>query len=193
MKSIVPGFIAVTGLIGPLAACETTIPRPAPSVRPATTVTLPAAPELTARPFRMINADGSFTVEGLLRSRDKVLGDTVTVSGKVVKLVKCEAPPAPAPANPEEPQPIPEIPPTCTPTQHLVLADEGGNSKYQLTVYGTMRSMLGLAELNQPMTLTGHFDIVSTDGMMLRQAGLLLLDDIPVEPPAEPAPAPAPQ
>jgi hypothetical protein len=29
--------------------------------------------------------------------------------------------------------------------------------------------------------------------MMLRQAGLLLLDDIPVEPPAEPAPAPAPQ
>lgn len=190
--SVRQGIIIATSGIGMFfgsLGCETPIPRPQPSVRSAKVVTLPAPPELTARPFKLINTDGSFTVQGLLRSRDKVLGDTVTVTGKVARLVKCEAPPAPPPATPDEVPVIPEVPATCTPTQHMVLADEGGNPKYELTVYGTMRSVLGIATLGQTMTLTGQFDMVSSDGLFLRQAGLLLLDDIPVEPPAD-APAP---
>lgn len=183
--------IASIGAVGVGAGCEKPIPRPQPSTRSNVVVTLPASPELTARPYKKVNDDGTVTVEGLLRERDQLLGDTVSVTGKVDKAVLCAPIPAPPPAEPpppDAPPPEPVVPPTCNPPQHLVLVDPGAaaDTKWRLTVYGTMKSPLKDAKEGAVISLTGHFDMVSRDGVFLRQGGLLLLDDLP-EPP-EPAP-----
>jgi hypothetical protein len=47
-----------------------------------------------------------------------------------------------------------------------------------------MWSVLPNLEDGQEVTLAGSFDIVSKDGVFLRQAGLVVLDDLPEAPPA---------
>ncbi len=189
-------LLSVSALVtaGGISACEKPIPRPAPSTRSNVVVTLPASPELTARPYRKVNDDGTLTVEGLLRERDQLLGDTVSVTAKVDKAVLCAPVPPPPPAEPpaaDAPPPAPIVPDTCNPPQHLVLvdADARADTKWRLTVYGTMKSALKDAKEGAVLSLTGHFDIVSKDGVFLRQGGLLLLDDLPELPP-EPKAAP---
>jgi len=53
-----------------------------------------------------------------------------------------------------------------------------------------MWSVLPTLGEGQEVSLTGSFDIVSKDGVFLRQAGLLVLDDLPAPeaPVAEPGP-----
>ena len=52
-------------------------------------------------------------------------------------------------------------------------------------MYGSTWSVLPTLVEGQEVALTGGFDIVSKDGVFLRQAGLLVLDDLP-----EPEPPP---
>ena len=185
---ITAGALLATG-------CSKDIAKPKPSERSDVSVALPPAPELAKKPYDKLNADGSYTVEGLLRERDKLIGESVTVKGVVTKLVKCPPPPPPPPPNPDAvqdvvdkdaPPPRPPRPPrTCNPPPNLYLVDAKPVSKRELLVYGSMWSVLPTLVEGQEVSLTGSFDIVSKDGVFLRQAGLLVLDDLPEpEPPA---------
>ena len=205
-------FIAAAALISTSAVstgCEPEIPRPRTSVPSNVAVPLPPSPELVRKPYDRVNADGTLTVEGLLRERDKQLGETVSVSGVVKKLVVCpEVPPEPAPEPPPPepgakppkpgevvaaPPPPPRPPRTCSPPPHFFLVDKTPVSKRELLVYGSMWSVLPTLKEGQEVSLVGQFDIVSKDGVFLRQAGLLILDDLPeVVPQPEPTPTPAP-
>lgn len=196
---VVAGSVTVMG-------CEPEIPRPKPSVASNVAVPLPPSPDLVRKPYDKVNADGTLTVEGLLREREKHLGESITVRGVVKKLVKCpELPPEPAPAPaPTEARPgskdeavvvppPPRPPRTCSPPPHFYIVDKNPVSKRELLVYGSMWSVLPTLSDGQEVSLVGQFDIVSKDGVFLRQAGLLVLDDLPEvvpEPTPEPAPAP---
>lgn len=185
--------LALSGLVG--GGCDKEIPKPRPSQRSDVVVPLPTAPDLTQKPYEKLNADGSYTVEGLLRERDKLIGESVTVRGVVKKLTRCPPPPPPPPPDPDAtpdvvdsdvpPPPPPRPPRTCNPPPHLFMVDAKPASKRELLVYGSMWSVLPTLADGQEVSLTGSFDIVSKDGVFLRQAGLLVLDDLP-----EPVPAP---
>jgi len=190
------GIVAV-GLIG---GCTKDIPKPRPSERSDVSVGLPPAPDLAKKPYEKLNADGSYTVEGLLRERDKLIGESVTVRGVVKKLQKCPPPPPPPPPEADAlvevidsdvpPPPPPRPPRTCNPPPNLYLIDAKPASKRELLVYGSMWSVLPTLGDGQEVSLTGSFDIVSKDGVFLRQAGLLVLDDLPA--PEAPAVEPGP-
>lgn len=173
----------VAGLAG-LPGCAPPIPRPQVSQRAAEAPALPPAPTLEVKPWRKLLDDGSYTVEGLLRDRDSVMGELVSVTGKVSRVVKCAAPPAvpappAAPGKPPAEAPPPQPPATCNPPQHLILVDPeaGSTPKWELTVYGTMRSALAEVSEGEVTTLTGDFAMMSPDGVFLRQGGMLLLPD----------------
>jgi len=195
MGQTVLGMCGVISLSMAGLGCDKPLPRPEPTVRSTKVVTLPAAPELSVTPYTARHSDGTLTVEGLLRERDKHIGTSVIVRGRVASAVKCAPIPQdlPTDAPPETPLPAPVIPDNCTPPQHLVLEDAGGNPKWKLTAYGSMKSQLGLASEGQEVTLTGDFNMISPDGVFLRQGGLLLLPDLaPPAPEPEPAPADEP-
>jgi hypothetical protein len=168
-----------------LSGCGTEIPKPKPSVRSNVQVALPEKPDLTARPFKKTHEDGSATVEGLLREREKHLGETVSVRGMVKKLVKCPEAGAPKEGDVVGGRPAR----TCNPPPHFFLVDKEPGSPRELLVYGSMWSVLPQMNEGEEVTLSGSFDIVSKDGVFLRQAGLLLLEDLPEPKPAEPADA----
>ena len=190
--------VLATALIG--GGCDKDIAKPKPSERSDVAVAIPPAPDLAKKPYEKLNADGSYTVEGLLRERDKLIGESVTVRGVVKKLTKCPPPPPPPPPDPDAtpdvvdsdapPPPPPRPPRTCNPPPHLFLVDAKPASKRELLVYGSMWSVLPTLADGQEVSLTGGFDIVSKDGVFLRQAGLLVLDDLPEPTPvaAEPGP-----
>ncbi len=134
------------------------------------------------------------STEGIVRHRDDFLGKDVQVRGVVKKLVKCPQPPPVEPLDVvEEGQesdawaPPPRPPRTCDPPPHAYLVDKDAVSDRELLVYGSMWSPLADLELGQEVTLDGRFDIVSKDGVFLRQAGLVVLEDLPAPaPPAAP-------
>jgi hypothetical protein len=166
--------------VGLLSGCAPSIPRPPVSERPAQAVTLPPPPPLEARPYRKLREDGSYSVEGVLRDRDRILDETVTVTGKVLRVVKCAA--VEVPPRPEDkgrPPLPPVVPSTCNPPQHAVLVDPDGDAeaRWQLTVYGTMQSALAELREGEEASITGDFAMMSPDGVFLRQGGMLLLPD----------------
>jgi hypothetical protein len=190
-----------------LLGCEPEIHKPKPSVRSNVVVPLPPSPELVRKPYEKVNKDGTLTVEGILRERATYIGEGVTVRGVVKKLVKCpEVPPEPAPEPvPNEkpkapgapgakdtaelaPPPPPRPPRTCSPPPHFFLVDKNPVSRRELLVYGSMWSVLPALKEGAEVTLAGQFDIVSKDGVFLRQAGLLILDDLPEVMPTPDAP-----
>lgn len=200
--SLVSG-VALSGAL--LMGCEPEINKPKPSVRSNVVVPLPPSPELVRKPYEKVNKDGTLTVEGILRERATYIGEGVTVRGVVTKLIKCpELPPEPAP----EPEVVPrnkpkgkdtaELPPpprpprTCSPPPHFFLVDKSPVSKRELLVYGSMWSVLPILKEGSEVTLAGQFDIVSKDGVFLRQAGLLILDDLPEVMPVPDPPGEAP-
>lgn len=187
-----PGLALVLGLSIP-PACQQEIPRPAPSERSDVVASLPPAPNLAVKPYAKVHPDGVLTVEGLMRNRDAFLGKTLKVRGVVTKLVKCpEPPPAPEPpdAGPTEGDvvaPPPRPPRLCDPPPQLYLVDRERASQRELLVYGSMWSRLPEYTEGAEIDVEGTFDILSKDGVFLRQAGLLVLEDVP---PPEPPPAP---
>ncbi len=181
-------FTCLAALVGFFVlGCEPSIPRPPASQRPTSAPALPPSPSLEVRPYRKLLDDGSYTVEGLLRDRERVMGEDVTVTGVVASVVKCA--PAPVAAQLEAkstsrsgepaPAPAPVVPATCNPPQHLVLVDPdaGPEPKWSLTVYGTMKSALARQTQGETTTLTGDFAMSSPDGVFLRQGGMLILPD----------------
>lgn len=178
-------------------ACKKEIPLPGPSTRSTEVAQLPPKPDLQKPAIREKNPDGSYTVEGLLQRRDKHLGETLTVRGKVARVTKCVPkepiipPPSPDGTLPEDAiDALPPLPPTnCDPPPSAYLVDDPPQSQRQLLVYGTMRSVLAGFTEGEIVQVKGTFDIISTDGVFLRQAGLLQLPDVEI--PKE-APAPEP-
>jgi len=182
--------------------CEPAIQKPKPSVRSNVVVPLPPSPELVRKPYEKVNKDGTLTVEGILRERATYIGEGVTVRGVVTKLTRCaEPPPEPEPAPEDKPKaptakagaelpppPPPRPPRTCSPPPHFFLVDKNPVSKRELLVYGSMWSVLPTLKEGAEVTLAGQFDIVSKDGVFLRQAGLLILDDLPEVMPTPDAP-----
>lgn len=185
-------------------ACDEGYPTPEPTQPTSVQVTLPTKPSLAKRPYARTHPDGSLTVEALMRERRVYMDQAVKVRGVVKKLVQCAAPPAPAyipptpdpravrrgevPAEPTPP-PAPKPPRTCDPPPHAYIVDQDPVSKRELLVYGSMFSPLADFQMGDTVVVEGKFGIVSTDGVYLRQAGLVELADTP-EPEPEPVPAP---
>lgn len=187
-------LLAVMALI---PACKKEIPLPGPSTRSSEVAQLPPKPNLQRPAIKEKHPDGAYTVEGLLAHRDKHLGEKLTVRAKVVRVTKCapKEPIAPPPnpdgtLSPDAIDALPPLPPTnCDPPPSAYLIDDPPQSRRELLVYGTMRSAIAGFEAGQVVQVEGTFDIISSDGVFLRQAGLLQLPDVVLEP-TEPAPAP---
>lgn len=189
-------WVVGIGALAALTACKQEIPLPPPSERSNVAVTLPPTPTLAVKPYERLHPDGVLTVEGLMRNRDEFLGKVVKVRGVVSELTHCPTPP---PAEPvlddkgvEVPQPPPRPPRTCDPPPHAILVDKGREAPRELLVYGSMYSAIEHFEVGAEATVEGTFDIVSRDGVFLRQAGLLttpdIIPDIPIDPPEEDLP-----
>ena len=187
--------------LGVGAGCKQEIPLPPASTRSDVIASLPSAPSLAVKPYTKFHPDGVLTVEGMMRNRDEFLGKTMKVRGIVTKLVKCPTPPAPpvdVDAAPTDGDVVvaPPLPPRlCDPPPQAYLVDRERASRRELLVYGTMRSPIADFEEGAEVTVEGRFDIVSKDGVFLRQAGILILDDVeppppPVDSDAEPGPTP---
>jgi len=189
MWAAVPASIvlALTVAVGP--GCKQEIPLPPPATRADASVTLPPTPSLTEKPYAKFHPDGVLTVEGIMRNRDEFLGKTMKVRGVVTKLVVCPTPPAPEPdpdAGPVDDDVVvpPPLPPRlCDPPPQAYLVDKDKVSRRELLVYGSMRSPIKDFAEGAEVTVEGRFDIVSRDGVFLRQAGLLVLEDLEPPPP----------
>ncbi|TNF26701.1 MAG: hypothetical protein EP329_20880 [Deltaproteobacteria bacterium] len=183
---VIAAVVAGTG-------CKQEIPLPPPATRADASITLPATPNLTEKPYAKFHPDGVLTVEGIMRNRDEFLGKTMMVRGVVTKLVQCPTPPAPEPdpdAGPVDDDVVvpPPLPPRlCDPPPQAYLVDKEKVSRRELLVYGSMRSAIKDFQEGAEVTVEGRFDIVSKDGVFLRQAGMLVLEDLapPEPPPAE--------
>lgn len=206
----------VAGLaLGAAPGCDKQDKKPQLSERSTKTVTLPPKPVLKELPYKVTHADGALTIEGIMRGRDDHIGKDVKVRGIIEKLVQCPEPPPPPPpppvdpfapqqldaagnpVPPPEPPPPPRRPRTCNPPPHAYLKDATPVSKRRLLVYGSMWSKLENFKMGDSVTVEGRFDIVSRDGVFLRQAGLVIMPDLPppepvARPAATPTPTPAP-
>ncbi len=189
--------LAVGSLASSLfGGCEQKIPSPPPAERSEVRGSLPPPPDFTQKAFERMFPDGTLTVAGLVREREKLIGETVSVRGRVTKLVKCPPPPPPPPpdtdivedkkggkdAGAAEPPPPPPRPPRLcdapNPQPNFFLVDLVAPGR-EVQVVGTMWSLLPKFAEGQDVTVTGTFDIVSPDGTFIRQAGLVILDDVP--------------
>lgn len=174
MKHYILGLTAGAAVL--FGACDKPIPVPGPTERSEVEVPLPPSPDLTPKPFEKFHDDGSYTVEGAMRGVEMLAGETVSVKGIVEGLKLCDT--DTLPADLEDDSPVrPER--LCDPPPQLMLRDAEPVSKRKLLVYGSMWSVMPTLKEGQEVTLTGRLNIVSGDGLILRQAGLLELDDLP--------------
>lgn len=175
------GFFFVSALA--MAACEPEIPRPQPSPEHATAVPLPPSPALVRPEYKMLNADGTLTVEGLLQERDRYLGKSVEVRGTVKKVTHCKTIKNEGETEGENTDRQP-----CNPPAHAYLIDQDVPESQQVLIYAPSPELIADYEEGKEVTATGHFDIVSEDGVYLRQGGLVVLQapkELLVDPEAE--------
>ena len=143
------------------AGCDSKPDKAAVSARSSVEVALPPRPDMTRREPVTHHADGSWTVEGLLRDAGEQIGRTAKVKGKVVFVHKC---PADAPGG------------ECSPPAHLYLADSADTpDRWQLLVTGTGSRVLQMAQEGLTLTMEGRLEMVSGDRNFIRQSGLLVL------------------
>ena len=147
-----------------------------PTLSPRSTVAvkLPPTPDLNAKVPPMRHPGGVWTIEGVLRSTNKLSGTTVEVRGVVVAAHHC--PKSGASGATED----------CHPPPHFYLADSADEERYQLLVTGLESRIVDMARVGLELTLRGRLDVVSDGGAFIRQAGVLVLP--PTQSPMEAAP-----
>ena len=123
-------------------------------VRPA--VDLPPVPPLELPAAKPLNEDGSYTVEGLLRSGAENFGKGIRVSGIVVEKHTCTT----AQAG------------TLCPPPYLVLVDSLENPRAQLMVVGQEQNF-STTEEGEPEIISGRFQQWSADKFYVRSEGLV--------------------
>ncbi len=155
-----------------VAGCDAKPQGPTVSPRSDVAVALPDKPSLAERAVPPRNPEGTWTVEGLLRSAGTEMGRVSKVKGIVVGVHKC---PADSPGG------------ECKPPPHLYLADaKDSPDRWQLLVTGHGSRVLGMAQEGLTLTLEGKLQMVSGDRNFIRQSGLLVLSaDDPEPAPAE--------
>ncbi|MGM0575101.1 MAG: hypothetical protein ACQEXJ_05155 [Myxococcota bacterium] len=163
-------------------------------------VSLPAPPDLSPVKVETHHDDGILTVAGVVKERGSLMGEDVTVRGKVDEVFTCPKAPepsregdadagaAPAPTG-EEPdagvaEDVEAEAPFCPKPPHLFLVDDMGQGE-RLLVLGSERTEVGEAEVGDTLTLTGRLELMSPDGRFIRQRGLVILPE-PPEPEPEP-------
>jgi hypothetical protein len=134
--------------------------------------TLPPAPELKPTAEVIRYPDGSYSVDGLLRESEKLVGEEVRLKGFVRDVSVCD----------------PQIDATCTSAPHAFVIDDPARPKRAMLVVGSLQSRLPQLERGRGETLEGRVEQVSPDGRFIRARGMLVLPD--VEPPPAPVPAP---
>lgn len=154
--------------------------------------TLPPAPELQPTAEVIRYPDGSYSVDGLLREAEKLVGEEVRLKGFVREVSICDV----------------EQDATCTAGPHAYVVDDPNQPKRAMLIVGSLQSRLAQLEPGQGETLEGTVAQISPDGHFVRARGMLVLPDVepPPAPPAGPdagasapapeggvAPAPAPQ
>jgi hypothetical protein len=157
------------------AGCEQKQSYPV-SKRSKVKVALPAEPTLVPRDVKKKHADGVYTVEGAMRSVAEVVGTKVRVRGVVLGLHPCVQVPI------EDTEDIdtkvaPKDPESCRPPTHFFLGDSAATERFRLMVTGLSNQALESLSKGKEMTVEGLFDLMTRDGRLIRQAGLLILSD----------------
>lgn len=131
------------------------------SSRSAVEVTLPERPNLnpTLAPER--HPGGVWTVEGLSRASGEQMGRNIEVKGVVTEVYRCPDGASKA----------------CEQPEHLYLADSLSGRGVQLLVTGKSSRIIGMARKGLELSLKGRLDVVSEDGVFIRQSGLLILPE----------------
>ena len=173
----VGAYAVLFGCVVALSGACAEEPAMPPSLRSNVAVSLPDTPDLSVRVVKRFHAPGIYTVEGLLRDREKALGQKVTVRGRVGAVSLCPEEISPKERRAGEGDRGPRM---CSPAPRATLVDGSGGTRWELLVVGSMWSSLGTLVQGDEITLEGRFDFVNPERTFLRQEGLLLLDDLDV-------------
>ncbi len=127
-------------------------------VEPGIKVNLPPSPKLDEPPAQDKYADGTWTVEGLVRNRAKTIDTDVRLKGYVLSVARCP---------PERP--------LCDPPAHAVLVDDVARPRRRLVVLADGDEALAGLASGQGVTLEGRYVRLDPQGRFVRMDGLLML------------------
>jgi len=129
-----------------------------PTTGPKPEVTLPARPDLAAKPVSEKYTDGAWSVEGVMRHASELNNQDVTVRGVVLSQELC----APGAA--------------CGAESHVILVDDLAKPTRRLQVVGPWSDFdLSFLATKSTQTLTGKLAMWSPSGRMINMDGILVL------------------
>ena len=135
---------------------------------PPVKVFLPPTPDLDRPEPARRHSDGIYTVYGLLKDKQNLVGKEVPVRGLLAELRVCS----------EDDERL------CTLPTHAVLTDEVGDIRRTIPVVGTRLKTMPGVQLGSELEVTGTLDTLSRDGRIVSLEGLLILplpDDVPAK------------
>ncbi len=133
-------------------------------------VHLPPSPELKVSTVNNRHPDGSYSVEGLIRSRQRLMNKDVRVSGFIQRKYVCD----------------PDQQACETPT-HAVLVDELAKPRKRLIVVGVRSSQFDALKTGAHVILDAHYALHDPRALFVRTEGVLILPFLEEE--ATPSPS----
>mgnify|MGYP001299048366 CR=1 FL=1 len=122
-------------------------------------VFLPPTPDLDRPEPARRHSDGVYTVYGVLKDKQILGGEEVTVRGLLAELRVCS----------EGDERL------CTLPTHAVVTDEVGDMRRTIPVVGTRLKSMPWVKLGSELQVTGTLDTLSHDGRIVSLDGLLIL------------------
>lgn len=148
-------FVSVV-MFGLMAACskDTTEVASVPAVQ----VHLPSSPELKVPMVNNRHPDGSYSVEGLIRSRERLMNNDVRISGFIQRKYVCD---------PDRQ--------ACETPSHAVLVDELTKPRKRLIVVGGRSSQFASLKTGAHVILDAHYALHDARALFVRTEGVLIL------------------
>jgi len=125
---------------------------------PTVQVHLPPSPELKIPMVNNRHPDGSYTVEGLIRSRAKLINKDVRISGFIQRKYVCD--------------PDQQV---CETPSHAVLVDELEKSRKRLIVVGSRSTQFAALRTGEHVILDAHYALHDPRALFVRTEGVLVL------------------
>jgi|GEM_PF-6988414 len=155
-RQFIPYFLALVVVTTGLVACsKDTDPA---TVAPTVQVHLPPSPELKVPTVNNRHPDGTYSVEGLIRSRKKLMNKDVRISGYIQRKYVCD---------PDQQ--------ACETPSHAVLVDELAKPRKRLIVVGGRSSQFDSLKTGAHVILDAYYALHDPRALFVRTEGVLVL------------------